>query len=692
MSLGHRTKSIKSGRSVQPLLEVSDLRTHFETPDGVVGAVNGVSFQVSKGEILGIVGESGCGKSVTALSILGLVPGPYGQVVSGKIHFDGRDLRSLTEREMRSVRGAEIAMIFQDPISSLNPTMTIGDQIAEMLYVHQHSRGDRGRRRAIELLDRVGIPDPAHRVDHYPHQLSGGMRQRVMIAMALSCSPRLLIADEPTTALDVTIQAQILELVRRLRDEYEMSVITITHDLGVLAGLADRLAVMYAGRIVETGPVDEVFSRPEHPYTRGLLRSTLRLDEARTARLTPIEGAPPDLGDPLPGCPFEPRCVFAEARCRVKDPPLEKIDVHHAVACWVDLPRLSLRVHDATVQPERARESNRLLGVDHLTKTFKLNRGLLRRARSLYAVNDVSFEIARGETVGLVGESGCGKSTLGRTLLQLYEPTSGSVVFDDQELTQLSQRQMRRVRRHMQIVFQDPYTSLDPRMRVGRLIAEPIRIHGMADQVDGDARVIELLDLVGLRQDSARRYPHEFSGGQRQRIAIARALAVNPSFLILDEPVSSLDVSVQAQIINLLDELQQALGLTYLLIAHDLSLVRHVSDRVAVMYLGRIVELGDRDDLYRQPLHPYTHALLSAVPIPDPSVERERERTILSGDVPSPVSHQVGCSFRARCPLRKALGDPKICESETPLLQIQRERHMAACHFSAEMLTIQSPV
>ncbi len=668
------------------LLEVRDLVTHFNTPGGTVHAVNGVSFTVREGEILALVGESGCGKSVSMLSVMGLIPQPPGKIISGRILFGGQDLLTLNARQMQEIRGKDIAMVFQDPMSSLNPVLTVGNQIVEAIRLHNQVSSGVARRRAVELLDIVGIPEASARADDYPHQFSGGMRQRVMIAMALSCGPKLLIADEPTTALDVTIQAQIVELVEQLQAEFGMAVIWITHDLGLVANLADRVAVMYAGHIVEQGQVQDIYARPRHPYTRGLLGSVPQLSEEVPEALQEIAGAPPDLIQEPIGCAFAPRCGHVTDLCLESTPRLTPTDIRGlSSACFhwealIEPGEISViategEPGDGSGTRKNGREH--IVQIQSLKTHFDIRRGILRRKVGVVrAVDGVDLEIRYGETLGLVGESGCGKTTLGRSLLRLYKPTAGSIKFNGQDITAIDQNQMRSVRRQMQMIFQDPYSSMNPGMRIWQIIGEPLRVHGLANTQEIKARVAELLEQVGLNTIYMDRYPHEFSGGQRQRIVVARALSLSPEFIICDEPVSSLDVSVQAQIINLLADLQQEFGLTYLFIAHDLAVVRHISDRVAVMYLGKIVELSDRDRLFAAPHHPYTKALLSAVPVPDPAISGLQQKTVLEGDLPSPASPPSGCRFHTRCPIAE-MGH---CDVVEPQFREVEPGRWVACH------------
>ena len=666
-----------AANSRQPLLSVNGLVVEFETPRGRVKAVDGVSWDVAPGEIVALVGESGCGKSVTALSILQLLPVPAARIVAGSLTFDGEDLLEVGPARMRSLRGRAIAMVFQEPMTSLNPVLTIGQQIAEPLIQHLELSQRAARERSLELLSEVGITDAEHRLGQYPHQLSGGMRQRVMIAIGLSCRPKLLIADEPTTALDVTVQAQILELMKNLARRHGIALVLITHNLGIVARHVDRVNVMYAGRVVERGTVKELFARPLHPYTKGLLAAVPRLDEPRRQRMATIEGLPPDLSLPLEGCRFAPRCGWRRPECAV-DPKLlphgprgEEVACHRAKEIALGAaPDMSQHADVASTAPLRVSQGTRkLLSLKALHKRFDLAHG-----RSVQAVQDVSFEVGPGETVGLVGESGCGKSTVGRMILRLTDATSGDIRFGDISVRAASGRALRDYRREAQVVFQDPYSSLNPRMTVGQILAEPIQVHRLAPRRDIPGRVASLLDRVGLPSRMFERYPHQLSGGQRQRVGIARALAMEPSFIVLDEPVSALDVCVQGQIVNLLADLQAQLGLSYLFIAHDLAVVRHLSHRVIVMYLGRVMETGSRDALYAEPLHPYTLALLDAAPVPDPGIEARAARTPLRGELPSPLAPPPGCVFSSRCPRAS-----EACTTIVPPLREVRPGRLVAC-------------
>jgi peptide/nickel transport system ATP-binding protein len=667
----------------QPVLEVDHLDVSFPGETGRVPAVRGLSYVVNAGEVLGIVGESGSGKSVSSLAVMGLLPEKA--AVSGSIRFRGQELLGLPDKQLSAIRGRRVAMVFQDPLSALTPVFTVGDQVAEALLTHDRKLSTRdARRRAVELLDLVGIPDAPSRARAYPHEFSGGMRQRVVIAMAIACDPDLIIADEPTTALDVTVQAQVLDVLKTARDVTDASVVLITHDLGVVAGFADRVMVMYAGRAVETGPTDAVYARPRMPYTLGLLRAVPRLDA--TAQLVPIDGQPPSLVDLPTGCPFAPRCPMVVDACRETEPELSLVDGEQFAACLRSA-EIDVDLAPPVARPATADRRGRsiVLSVHDLTKTFPLTKGsvLRRRAGTVHAVNGIGFDIVEGETLGLVGESGCGKTTTLMEILGMAKPQGGHVEILGRTPYELDKPARKALRADVQVVFQDPVASLDPRLPVADIIAEPLQVHGH-DKAAIRTRVADLLDLVGLRQEHAQRFPAEFSGGQRQRIGIARALALQPKLLALDEPVSALDVSIQAGVINLLDELKAKLGLAYLFVSHDLSVVRHIADRVAVMYLGHIVEVGAADQVFTDPKHPYTQALLSAVPIPDPPVERRRERIVLTGDLPNPADPPAGCPFHTRCFRYAALSeeDGAVCVELTPALTQHGTDHDVACHFA----------
>ncbi|MEQ3553848.1 ABC transporter ATP-binding protein [Pseudonocardia nematodicida] len=670
--------------ATRTLIDVRGLTVAFPTDRGVVRAVNDVSWQLREGEILGIVGESGSGKSVTARAIMGMLRSP-GRIDSGTVELAGRDLLPLGELAMCAVRGQEMAMVFQDPQAALNPVMRVGDQIAEALLVHGVAK-ETARARAAELLAQVGIPDVERTIDLYPHEFSGGMRQRVVIAIALANKPRLLIADEPTTALDVTIQAQILELLVELRRDLGIAIVMITHDMGVVAELCDRMLVMYGGRVVESGPVAEVFAATRHPYTHALLNAVPRAD-AGTEALPAIPGAPPDPARLPTGCAFHPRCAVAQDVCAAERPELSARGDGRVAACWV-----SERGGTVTVLPTptvRSRSvpasSTPILEVtDLVTDVGSRSRGLFGRTPPVYAVNGISLQVAPGETLGLVGESGCGKSTLSRTIVGINRPASGRVVVDGRDVTAMDRAALAQVTSTVQYVFQDPYASLNPRRTIGQSLTEALGVAGVTGQA-ARTRAAELMDRVGLNRGHLDRYPFAFSGGQRQRVGIARALAAEPKMLICDEPVSALDVSIQAQIINLLEDLRNDLGLGYLFIAHDLGVVRHLSDRVAVMYLGRIVETGPAEQVYGSPQHPYTRALLSSTPEPETGA-RDRERIVLFGDMPSPANPPSGCAFRTRCPIGPLhRSGREICSRTTPELGVTPAGQLAACHYPGEL-------
>jgi peptide/nickel transport system ATP-binding protein len=693
------------------LLEVDGLKTRIRLRNGTVHAVDGLSFEVEPGETVGIVGESGCGKTMAAMSIMRLLP-RGGYIADGAISFLGRDLVGLSDADIRTVRGNEIGMVFQDPMTSLNPTMTIGRQIAEVVSIHRDVSAAAAMARATEALDMVGLPRPRERLRDYPHQLSGGLRQRVMIAMALACDPKLLIADEPTTALDVTIQAQILQLLDRLKRELGMGIILITHDMGVIAGRADRVVVMYAGRKVETADTVQLFKNVRHPYTEALLASIPQLDQDKRQELYSIPGLPPDLRRPPLACRFAPRCAFATERCRAHDPPLAGEDPHHPYACFhprssaaSDMGELGARLlaeaennkalmatfgkelellerssePDLAASRPAADSSEWILEFREVSKEFPITAGaiLRRRIATLHAVTDVELGVRHGETFGLVGESGCGKTTLGRMGVGLELPTRGRVLFDGIDLSSVSGAGFRELRRDLQFMFQDPYASLDPRMRVKEIISEPLDIARRGSRKERVDTVRRLLDEVGLAHDAIDRYPDEFSGGQRQRLGLARALALNPKLIVADEPVSALDVSIRSQILNLMKRLQGSHGLTYIVISHDLSVVRYLADRIGVMYLGSLVEVGPADDIYEKPAHPYTAGLLEAIPVPNPELARSKGHGVaVRGELPSPVHPPSGCRFRTRCPRAQ-----DVCAEVVPPLRPFGKEHLAACHF-----------
>ncbi len=683
---------------MEHLLEVKNLKTYFKTEESTVKAVDGVSYHINEGEIVAFVGESGSGKSITQYSGLQLIPST-GEIVDGEVWFEGENLLrySSNSEEMRNVRGGKIGVIFQEPMTSLNPVLTVEQQITESLILHLKMNKSSARERAIELIRLVGIPDAEQRVDYYPHQFSGGMRQRIMIAMALSCNPKLLIADEATTALDVTTQAQILIMMKDIVKQTNTSLVLVTHNLGIVARYADRIYVMYAGGIVESGTTEEVFGNPSHPYTIGLMKAIPRLDDPKDRRLIPIEGLPPNLARKSDICPFLPRCSNRKEICSQKPAPkLKSVIGEHYAACYVNFKdvdpekveadiRLSEKMNVATMQVSKpivdnirheGDSSKSILEVKNLKMYFPVTKGLLqRKVADIEAVDDVSFEILRGKTLGLVGESGCGKTTVARSILRMYDPTDGQILFEGKNITKMSKSKLRPFRKDISLIFQDPFGSLDPRHTVGDLVGEPLKVHKMFKYAsEYKDRIDELFQMVGLDPSLKDRMPHEFSGGQRQRVGIARALASNPSLIVCDEAISALDVSIQAQIINLLKDLQDKLGLTYLFIAHDLSVVRHISDHVAVMYLGKIVEIADWKELYENPKHPYTKALLTAVPIADPFIEGQRENIIIKGEVPSLLNKPPGCSFSNRCPLAT-----KECNEVVPELRDVGVGHRVAC-------------
>ncbi len=637
-----------------PLLEIRDLRTWIAAGDRVIRAVDGVSLSLDRGETFALLGESGSGKSLTALSVMRLLP-DAGRVVGGEVRLEGTDLLALPERAMRDVRGRRIGMIFQEPGSSLDPVMTAGDQVREVLDRHLGLRGSAADRRVLELFEAVGIPDPRRRMDEYPFQLSGGLKQRVMIAGALACEPELLIADEPTTALDVTIQAQVLGLLRELQQRTGMAVLLITHDLGVVAEMAHRVAVIYAGELVETAPRERLFAAPAHPYTRKLFASVPGR-HLRDAPLAAIGGQVPPLWREFSGCRFAERCERAFEACSSTPPAMVQLEGGQAARCHLHAPRFAGRaappkatMSAATVAAQQPVASGPLLEARDLAVHFPIRRGVLKRVvGQVRAVDGLSLELHAGRTLALVGESGCGKTTAGKAMARLLEPTQGRVLLRGEDLTALRGMALRTRRRDFQIIFQDPFASLNPRMRLAEIVTEGMQALGVGgDAAARERRVDELLDQVGLSTDMRHRYPHELSGGQRQRIAIARALAVEPKILVCDEPTSALDVSVQAQILNLLRDLQQRLGLAYLFITHNLSVVEFLAHEVAVMYLGRIVEHGGVREVLESPRHPYTQALLEAVPRLDGQSGRQRLR--IEGDLPSPASPPAGCHFHPRC-------------------------------------------
>ncbi len=662
------------------LLKVQNLQTHFDTPRGILRAVDGVSFDIRQGETFALLGESGCGKSMTALSLMQLVPEPAGSIVGGNVLLDGNDVLQYSEAQMRPIRGSRIAMIFQEPQTSLNPVLTIGDQIRETVYQHTSLRNDAAKQRVIELLDSVGIPDPERRYAEYPHQLSGGMKQRIMIAIALAGEPDLLIADEPTTALDVTIQAQVLDLLKKIQAETGMAILLITHDLGVVAGMANRVGVMYAGQIVELADSETFFKTPRHPYAEKLFAS-LPGDMKRGQALAVIKGSVPPLTQQFSGCRFVERCDYALGVCRDTVPVwLEsQVRCHRYDQHWQQLfdSQALHNVDQQTINRSNPSE-DLLLQVDDLKVHFPVHKGLFRRLTGhVKAVDGVSLSIRKAHTLALVGESGCGKTTAGKGLLQLLPVTAGEVIYNGVDLCAQSASKMRNLRADLQIIFQDPYASMNPRMLVGDIIAEGMIAQNIVKtKQQRSERTKQLLEQVGLPADSINRYPHEFSGGQRQRICIARALAVNPKLIVCDEPTSALDVSVQAQILNLLQSLQSELALSFLFITHNISVVEYLAHEVAVMYLGRIVEQGSVEEVLHSPKHPYTQALLSAVPVIDAKTQKEVIQ--LEGDLPSPMNPPLGCHFHPRC-----IHAMQVCHDHYPQTVNFSVSHAVKCHLYA---------
>lgn len=678
-----------------PLLQIKDLHTDIEIRSGVVRALSGVDLHVNPGETLGIVGESGSGKTMTALSLMGLLP-QGGKVSSGSIILDGQDLTQLPLKEKRKLRGTKVGMIFQDPLTSLNPTMKIGLQVCEPLRVHEGLSKKEALKRAVEILKRVGMPRPEVVINNYPHQLSGGMRQRVMIAMALVCKPRILIADEPTTALDVTTQMQILDLIDELRDEYKMGVILITHDLGVVAGHTDRVAVMYAGRIVETAPTKTLFTEPKHRYTSSLMAALPERALAAGTKLFSIPGAPPSLTNLPVGCRFAARCLWATDECRAGYPDLRGDETHtfscyHPVQEGDESPAVlqgkldSNKTDGAAADiPQISHET--LLDVKEASREYEsAGSGFFKREKGVVsAVDRVSIKVKKGETYGLVGESGCGKSTVGRLIAGLEPPSGGAIELDGRDLATLKGRDAVRIHRDVQMMFQDSYAAMDPRMRIDQILAEPMSIQKTGNARQIAERIMEILEQVGLTEEILDRYPHEFSGGQLQRIGFARSLTLAPDLIVADEPVSALDVSVQAQVLNLMKDLQQELGLSYLFISHDLAVVQYMADRIGVMYLGRIVEEGPASEVVKNPKHPYTKALIDSIPVPDPEFKHDENAIKLTGEPPSAVNPPEGCRFRPRCPFAG-----EECKVQPMLTD---ETHRVACHHPLLSLSVKEKV
>lgn len=677
------------------LLSINNLSVYFFTYQGIVKALEEVNLNIFQREVLGLVGETGCGKSVTARSITRLIPSPPAKIMNGKIFFERKNLLELKEREIRNIRGKKVSMIFQEPMSSLNPAFKIGEIISEVIMFHQKKGRKEALKMATKVLKEVNMPESS--INMYPHELSGGMRQRAMIALALSCNPDILIADEPTTALDVTIQAQILKLLKNLVIKRGISILLITHNLGVIAQICNRVAVMYAGTIVESGTVKAVFKNPQHPYTQGLLNAIPRLNDNRK-RLDMIKGDVPNLISPPSGCRFHPRCLNVTPVCSKKRPQMVEVESNHLVSCFIennqqksislygvkDKERIctNFQVPKSIFIPPHIKETQvdfelkkvNLLEVYKLKKYFYLKEGLfLKEQKIIKAVDGISFNIKKGEIMGLVGESGCGKSTTAYLILQLISPTGGDILYEGKSLKKKSHKELREVRRRMQMCFQDPQACLDPRMTIKNIIGEPLKNYKIAHGEELRRKVKSLLKEVGLEQEHLNRYPHEFSGGQRQRIGLARALALDPDFLVLDEPTSALDVSVQAKILNLLLDLQEKRGLTYLFISHDLSVIKFVSQKVGVMYLGKIIELAPKKNLFSSPLHPYTRILLYSVPVANPSYQKEI--IAFQGEVPSPINPPHGCRFNPRCKWVKP-----ICREKEPILGEKFADHFVACH------------
>ena len=678
-----------------PLLQIKDLHTDIEIRNGVVRALSGVDLHVNPGETLGIVGESGSGKTMTALSLMGLLP-QGGKVSSGSIILDGQDLTKMPLHLKRKMRGTKVGMIFQDPLTSLNPTMKIGLQVCEPLRVHEKLSKREALARAVEILKRVGMPRPEVVINNYPHQLSGGMRQRVMIAMALVCKPRILIADEPTTALDVTTQMQILDLIDELRDEYKMGVILITHDLGVVAGHTDRVAVMYAGRIVETAPTKTLFTEPKHRYTSSLMAALPERALAAGTKLFSIPGAPPSLTNLPKGCRFAARCLWATDECRAGYPDLSGDDNHtfscfHPVQEGDESPAVLQAMMDSGKAEDAVDATGQisheiLLDVKEASREYEsAGSGFFKRDKGVVsAVDRVSITVNKGETYGLVGESGCGKSTVGRLIAGLEPPSGGAIELDGRDLATLKGRDAVRIHRDVQMMFQDSYAAMDPRMRIDQILAEPMSIQKTGNARQIAERIMEILEQVGLTEEILDRYPHEFSGGQLQRIGFARSLTLAPDLIVADEPVSALDVSVQAQVLNLMKDLQQELGLSYLFISHDLAVVQYMADRIGVMYLGRIVEEGPASEVVKNPKHPYTKALIDSIPVPDPEFKHDENAIKLTGEPPSAINPPEGCRFRPRCPFAG-----EECKVQPMLTD---ETHRVACHHPLLQLSVKEKV
>lgn len=670
---------------MEHLLEIKNIETCFKTDGQLVKAVDGVSMYLNPGEIIGIVGESGSGKSVTMMSMLQLISSP-GKITGGEVYIEGNDRNMLEygddSEEMRHMRGGKVSMIFQEPMTSLNPVLTIGYQIQENIMEHLHVSKEEAKKRTIEMLKLVNIPDAEQRFDYYPQQFSGGMRQRIMIAMAMSSEPTVLVADEATTALDVTTQAQLLEMIRDIAKKTNTAVIIVTHNLGIVARFAERIYVMYSGSVVEMTDTKRLFANPEHPYTRALLRAIPRLDDPKDRILIPIEGLPPNPATRPEYCPFYERCEYRMEKCKsMKRPQLEELAAGHFAACHLSEAEKRAKAEEIANKeikkaPKIVVSDELCLDVKNVRKYFPIYNGLMRKkVGEVKAIEDISFYARKGETLGIVGESGCGKTTLARCIMRVYKPEEGEIIFNGTDIARFNDKQMYPYRRKIAMIFQDPFSSLDPRQTAESIVGESLLLHKLVKNRDEyNARVDELFRIVGLDPALKYRVPHEFSGGQRQRIGIARALSSEPDMIICDEPISALDVSIQAQIINLLEELQAKLGLTYLFIAHDLAVVKHISNRILVMYLGRVVEIAECDELYHNTLHPYTRTLLSAVPVADPVVEESRERVPIRGEVPSLTNRPTGCPFNDRCSHAC-----DRCRREVPALKDVGGGHEVAC-------------
>ena len=669
----------------QHLLEIKDLVTTFRSDGKEFNAIEGVRMHVDRGEIVGIVGESGSGKSVTMLSSLQLIASP-GRVAGGEVYLEGVPDNLLSydsdSEEMRQIRGGRISMIFQEPMTSLNPVLTVGYQIQENILLHKDVTPEEAKKRTIEAMKMVNIPDAETRYDYYPQQFSGGMRQRIMIAMAMAPGPDILIADEATTALDVTTQAQLLEMIRDIAKKTNTAVIMVTHNLGLVARYAERIYVMYGGHIMETSDCKQIFHNTKHPYTRALLRAIPRLDDPKDRVLIPIDGLPPVPSQRPDYCPFYARCEYRCDACKDnKDYSLRQVDENHWSSCILNQEQLDARAEelknkDYGASPVRKQSEKYCLQVRDVRKYFPVYKGLLRKkVGEVKAIEDICFDLRQGETLGVVGESGCGKTTLARCIMRMYEPDDGKIIFGGQDIAHLKDKELKPVRPKISMIFQDPFSSLDPRQSAESIVGESLKIHKLVPPTEYEQKVDELFRKVGMDPAMKDRVAHEFSGGQRQRIGIARALSSNPDLIICDEPISALDVSIQAQIINLLENIQAEMGISYIFIAHDLAVVKHISDRILVMYLGRVMEIATCDDLYENPLHPYTQALLSAIPVADPVVEEQREAVPIQGEVPSILKRPSGCPFHNRCP--KAT---ERCKQEVPQLHSVDGTHQVACH------------